>query len=125
MSFSSKAFLDMCWDTAVLLNIKKEVLILFFFLRILFATILTHCEPANPLHLWLKFKNDLCEDFLYERRQLFSKAILNSSDENKALLEIDNYLKQNSMSLSHFKDMPLPDVQQITTNRLIDEEALI
>lgn len=93
-------------------------------LRILFATILTHCEPANPLQLWLKFKNDLCEDFLYERRQLISNAVLNSSDENKALIEIENYLKQNNMSLSHFKDMPLPDVQQLITNRLIDEETL-
>ena len=33
-------------------------------MRTLFVTILTNCEPENPLELWEMFKEDLAEDFI-------------------------------------------------------------
>ena len=35
-------------------------------LRILFATILTHCEPNSPNDLWLENKDNLIEDLKYK-----------------------------------------------------------
>lgn len=32
-------------------------------LRNLFVTILIHCAPSHPDHLWLKYKKELSEDF--------------------------------------------------------------
>ncbi|KIJ05446.1 hypothetical protein PAXINDRAFT_30314, partial [Paxillus involutus ATCC 200175] len=31
-------------------------------LRSLFATILLHCNPVEPHHLWLETKENLCDD---------------------------------------------------------------
>jgi len=33
-------------------------------LRELFTIILIFCQPSDPLELWNKFRNDLCEDIL-------------------------------------------------------------
>ena len=54
-------------------------------LRFLFATILTHCEPSEPFKLWIQFKLDLCEDFLYKRIKDKQKSIY--------LMKIHLYLK--------------------------------
>ena len=62
--------------------------------RLLFATILTHCEPSEPFKLWIQCKSDLCEDFVYKRRTDNSSTEINKSDENSALLEIENFLNQ-------------------------------
>ena len=38
-------------------------------LREFFVTILISCEPSDPLSLWNTFVDDLCEDFIMDRRQ--------------------------------------------------------
>ena len=42
-------------------------------LRRMFVTILTHCDPANPIELWSDHKTSLAEDYL--QRQPFDDAI--------------------------------------------------
>jgi len=35
-----------------------------FQLRRIFVTMLTHCNPSNPLQLWKEYKTSLLEDYL-------------------------------------------------------------
>ena len=71
-------------------------------LRQLFAIILTHCEPSDPLSLWTAHKDVLCED--YARRMSQAQA------EQATLAVIDAVIRQCGKSLA---DYNLPALDQL------------
>ena len=65
-------------------------------LRQLFATILLFCEPTNVESLWLKFRNDLCEDIAYRIYKNnscveYDTHLIDDVIENDAYLKFNNY----------------------------------
>lgn len=71
-------------------------------LRLLFATILLFCEPAEPVKLWNQFYSQLSEDLRT------SKENINHSDEGtlyRTLLLIDDQLKAHGKTLQSFPEM--------------------
>jgi hypothetical protein len=73
-------------------------------LRSLFATILIHCQPTDPLQLWESHKEAMIEDFLH------SDDILSPAAELRALQHIEALLIQNGLTC---KELGLPDVDAI------------
>ena len=45
-------------------------------LREFFVTALMSCEPSDPSSLWDTYADDLCEDFIIERRRLYNDLTL-------------------------------------------------
>jgi hypothetical protein len=82
-------------------------------LRHLFAIICIHCDPANPLQLWDKYKELMSEDYLYHEGGSQDVA------EQRALMCIEDVLTQNRMSC---KDLGLPEPNLIPTMQ--SEECL-
>ncbi|KAM6504176.1 hypothetical protein JOM56_001119, partial [Amanita muscaria] len=39
-------------------------------LRRLFVTLLLFCSPATPHHIWLEFKDQICDDLRHRLEQL-------------------------------------------------------
>ena len=74
-------------------------------LRLLFATILIFCQPAAPEVLWNNHKTALCEDILYQNRDLYSDV--NDAVEQEALRQLESYLQLHAKSLKDFPNMPL------------------
>ena len=70
-------------------------------LRQLFAIILTHCEPSDPLSLWTAHKDVLCED--YARRMSQAQA------EQATLAVIDAVIRQCGKSLADY-NLPALDL---------------
>lgn len=71
-------------------------------LRLLFATILLFCEPAEPVKLWNQFYPQLSENLRT------SKYNLKHSDKgtlHKILLLIDDQLKAHGKTLQNFPEM--------------------
>ena len=95
-------------------------------LRALFCTIITNCEPSDPLALWEEFKEDLCEDILYRHRLLFRDRdlALNADVENEALLDIEIHVDAAGKTMA---DMHLPTPAQVMrlTCRMIADELEI
>ena len=56
-------------------------------LRVLYATICSHCEPENPMQLWMNYKAHLIEDYM--RTSSADEA------ERKALLDIQRIIQQS------------------------------
>ena len=52
----------------------------------LFAIILTHCEPSDPLSLWTAHKDVLCEDY--------ARRISQAQAEQATLAVIDAVIRQ-------------------------------
>ncbi|KAI0056661.1 hypothetical protein BV25DRAFT_1776486, partial [Artomyces pyxidatus] len=48
-------------------------------LRLLFATILQHCNPTQPDTLWMEFREHICDDL---RHQLQRRGIANPADDD-------------------------------------------
>ena len=77
------------------------------YIRTLFASILVHCEPTNPLTLWENHKLSLGEDFRH--------ISPSSSDDqlcNTVLHELSVILHQHQKSLSDF-NLPEPDQNNV------------
>jgi hypothetical protein len=76
-------------------------------LRQLFAMILFHCGPSQPLRLWTRFALDLSEDYLYYLQ--LEHGDHNDHDQRaqrRALSDIDKILKGVGSSLSAFPELP-------------------
>ena len=58
-------------------------------LRELFATILSFCEPTDPVLLWHMFKKELSDDILYRFKTTVDSEIIF----NEAFIEIKKVLK--------------------------------
>ncbi|GET67424.1 uncharacterized protein LOC104885245 [Rhizophagus irregularis DAOM 181602=DAOM 197198] len=89
---------DVCLREACCIRMGQQ-------LRLLFATILIFCQPAAPEILWNNHKVALCEDILYQNRDLYSDV--NDAVEQEALRQLESYLQLNAKSLKDFPDMPL------------------
>jgi hypothetical protein len=74
-------------------------------LRLLFATILLFCHLAAPEVLWNNHKSALCEDILYQNRDLYSDV--NDAVEQEALRQLESHLQLNAKSLKDFPNIPL------------------
>jgi ATP-dependent DNA helicase PIF1 len=74
-------------------------------LHLLFVTILIFCQPVAPEILWNKHKAALCEDILYQNRDLYDD--INDTIEQEALRQLESYLRLNAKSLKDFPNMPL------------------
>ena len=72
-------------------------------LRYLFSLILIFNIIQKPFLLWEKFKDDLCEDLLYncQQKSRNPNLILNEEIENQALIEIENQLKYYHKSINN------------------------
>ena len=68
-------------------------------LRQLFASILVYCQPANIRDLWEKYLDDLIEDF-------FRKTNDKKLSIAKALIEINDFLHQNGVTITDFSELP-------------------
>jgi primosomal protein N' len=97
-------------------------------LRCLFATLLLFCQPTTPELLWNNHKLALCEDILYQNRDLYNS--LNHTIEQEALRQLESHLQLNAKSLKDFPNMPLflgeskiPDSSD-SLNQFIREEML-
>ena len=95
-------------------------------LRELFCVILVFCNPTNPKYLWERFKDELISDILRNNNGMEEQAAI-----NLCLIEIDNYLSYNSLSLKNdFPDFPqinisLPQtISQTRIPRLFRDEQL-
>ncbi|CAB3235853.1 unnamed protein product [Arctia plantaginis] len=65
-------------------------------LRELFTIILIFCQPSDPLELWNKFRNDLCEDILNRMRNENQDMTLAYSDDiyNDGLIIIEDKIHE-------------------------------
>ncbi len=77
----------------------------------LFALILVHCQPSNPLQVWSDYASLFISDILHRYRGASSaliRLLLDSDAENHALLEVKKALELiGNASLSDF-GLPLP-----------------
>jgi hypothetical protein len=80
-------------------------------LRTLFARILAHNSPSNPLDLWLMFKNDLSEDFMHVHDSV-------EISEKLAYADLIKKLIYEGKTLKDFPD--LPQIQSIELTIDID-----
>jgi len=94
-------------------------------LRHLFATILIHCNPTRPEQLWMRYKQNLSDDILYQTQQELQDLNLQMTEqdiENRALYKLDNILIQQGKTLKDFPDMPIPNTIDNMANHLLNEE---
>ncbi|XP_027156938.1 ATP-dependent DNA helicase PIF7-like [Coffea eugenioides] len=68
-------------------------------LRLLFATILVHCAPADPKFLWDKFQLDLSADYQRSQHLCFYTA---EEIRNKVLQEIKRMVEQMGKSFADY-----------------------
>ena len=70
-------------------------------LRRLFAIILTHCNPTDPLKLWDDHKANLMEDFM--------RSLTHEHSQHNALRDIHHILQASGFSLSDY-GLPMPEI---------------
>ena len=85
---------DKCLNEAVSIKLPST-------LRNLFASICVFSHPTNPLELFLKYKEQLIEDFLFQTKD-------NILATNKCLIQFEKYFKLHGKSCSSFQ-LPAPD----------------
>ncbi len=107
---------DRCLEESAFNDMPKRM-------RFLFATILSHCEPAEPLTLWMKFKRDLCHDFLREARRQTRNPQFEMTDEqlHAGLRHIETLLQSCGMSL---QKCHLPEPPEVTEDAKYQGELL-
>uniref|UniRef100_UPI00358E5CE5 uncharacterized protein n=1 Tax=Myxine glutinosa TaxID=7769 RepID=UPI00358E5CE5 len=90
-------------------------------LRNLFAILLKTCELANPPALWLKYRDDLAEDFKHQAQLRFPEIEIGYTDEiyNAALIDIENQVI--SMDGPELYVFGLPHTNQTEFNNLTTE----
>ena len=83
-------------------------------LRTLFAVLLVHTVPSNPLQLWNNFENHLCEDFAHQ-------GFTSQQCKNKTLVCIGDIVwSMNGTSLEMY-GLPKPDRQLLQNSSLNNE----
>ncbi|GBP53109.1 hypothetical protein EVAR_97113_1 [Eumeta japonica] len=82
-------------------------------LRELFTTILIFCQPSDPLELWNKFRDALCEDILNRMRNENQDMTLAYNDDiyNDGLIIIED--KIHEISDKSLTDFGLPAAKEI------------
>lgn len=95
-------------------------------LRMLFATIIFHCNPTTPGVLWNQFKHHICDDLLFKLTNIYPNRDF-SQDEvyDYGLHLIDHVLRNWGTQLSNIPDMPqvIHDWGVVAEgNRLINEQ---
>ncbi|KAD0066211.1 hypothetical protein E3N88_44838 [Mikania micrantha] len=98
-----------------------------FYLRTLFATMLTSNSLSRPEFVWNKTWELLSDGILYKQRIILKAPDLFLNEDqikNLTLLEIEKILIRNNSSLRNWSTMPYPDNDLISSsnNRLIIEE---
>ncbi|CAH1412619.1 unnamed protein product [Lactuca virosa] len=98
-----------------------------FYLRFLFATLLMCNSMSKPEVVWENTCEYLADEILYNQRQRFKSPDLSLNEvqlKNLNLFEIEQVLLRNNLSLKNYKNMPIPDVDYVSSsnNRLIIEE---
>ncbi|XP_021979413.1 uncharacterized protein LOC110875525 [Helianthus annuus] len=98
-----------------------------YYLRNLFATMLSSNTLSRPEHVWENAWEYLADGILHTREKQTGIEGLSLPEEqikNLTLLEIENYLLRNNSTLRRFPSMPYPDSQSIASadNRLITDE---
>ncbi|XP_035831966.1 uncharacterized protein LOC110870312 [Helianthus annuus] len=98
-----------------------------YYLRNLFATMLSSNTLSRPEHVWENTWEYLADGILHTREKQTGIEGLSLPEEqikNLTLLEIENYLLRNNSTLRRFPSMPYPDSQSIASadNRLITDE---
>ncbi|GFQ74050.1 ATP-dependent DNA helicase [Trichonephila clavata] len=61
-------------------------------IRTLFSIIISTCFPSNPIDLWIKYKDYMCDDILYQIRNRMGNPNIQISEEiyNEALISIED-----------------------------------
>ncbi|GFQ65253.1 ATP-dependent DNA helicase [Trichonephila clavata] len=61
-------------------------------IRTLFSIIISTCFPSNPIYLWIKYKDYMCDDILYQIRNRMGNPNIQISEEiyNEALISIED-----------------------------------
>ena len=76
----------------------------------LFANLLLHCQPSDPLTMYNQFRDSMSEDFL--RRRMSALNLTESERHqlawNDLLSELNYYLERGCMTNADF-DIPMPD----------------
>ena len=95
-------------------------------LRMLFATIIFHCNPTSPGDLWNQFKNNICDDLLYKLSTLHPNRVFSQEEvHDYGLHLIDHVLRNWGSQLSNIAGMP-PIIHNwgvvAEGNRLINEQ---
>ena len=81
-------------------------------LRALFVTVLTFCEPSEPLNLFEQHKNSLGDDFKRKRhRQGISENAIEKAALNDVLCDLNNRLQQHGYTTVDF-GLPVADYRQ-------------
>ena len=93
-------------------------------LRRLFVTLLNECNPTHPDRLWMRFRDDICDDLA---RKLQDKGLNPAPDDiyDYGLYLIDNELNFLGKTLKNIAGMPQPDYarwDELDGNRLIAEQ---
>jgi primosomal protein N' len=78
-------------------------------LRKLFATLLEHCNIAEPNSMWEQFQDNMCEDFLHQHRTATRNPLaeITPNIRNQALRSIQMELQLLGRDL-HDYDLPQP-----------------
>ena len=75
-------------------------------LRMLFATILFHCNPTSPAVLWNQFKHQICDDLLHQLRTVYPNRDYTQDEAyDYGLYLIDQVLWTWGKPLNEFDDM--------------------
>ncbi|KAL4585021.1 hypothetical protein LXL04_009634 [Taraxacum kok-saghyz] len=98
-----------------------------YYLRSLFASMLTSNTLSRPEFVWRKTWEMLSDEILYTQQIKLKSPDLSLTEEqlkNLTLYEIEKILLWNNSSLKMFDDMPYPiiDIISSSNNRLIAEE---
>ena len=76
-------------------------------LRMLFATIIFHCNPTSPGVLWNQFKHHICDDLLHKLRTIYPNRDFTEDEVyDYGLHLIDHVLRNWGSQLSNIPDMP-------------------
>ncbi|XP_069968843.1 uncharacterized protein [Bactrocera oleae] len=61
-------------------------------IRTLFSIIISTCFPSNPIDLWIKYKDYMCDDILYQIRNRMGNPNIQISEEiyNEVLISIED-----------------------------------
>jgi hypothetical protein len=96
-------------------------------LRMLFATILFHCNPTSPGLLWNEFKHHICDDLLAKLRHIYrydNHEFTQDEVYDYGLHLIDHILQTLGRQLRDFPDMPQVNGNwgAVGGNRLLNEQ---
>ena len=93
-------------------------------LRHLFTSLLLFCAPSQPNLLWIRFRDNICDDLRHRLYQLGRSIIAHDDIYDYGLHLIDNILRDSGHTLADFPTMPQPssDWDDTIHNRLISQQ---